>query len=148
MKLALGLVLSVPLIVSCSHLRESDVVDPQVHGGWTGEGRFLDRGPHEEYGCFGIALTIHADNTVTGNVGSAALVDAAIASRPDDLLIEGRLDGPVCAEGTLPGLNKDWIVLILQPRGESAMGGNVHLRSNNTFDLGMRVCGLELARAP
>jgi hypothetical protein len=146
MKLVLAALLTTLGLSSCSHLRESDPIDPGIRGLWSGEGRFLDRDLNEEYGRFPIALEIGADNSVVGTVGVASLTDAVLRSRPDDPVIDGRLDGPVFREGTFPGLDKDCTVFLLQPKGDGAMGGNVHLKTNHTFDFGMRVCGLELTR--
>lgn len=148
MKLALLLLLCLPPLTACTHLRESDEVDPRVLGAWGGEGRFLDRDLHEEYGTFPIALEIRADRSVAGTVGQAGVVDGVIVGRPEDFVVDARLGGPVFTEGTLPGLEKDCVVFLLQPQGADEMGGNVHLKTNQTFDLGMRVCGLELKRAP
>ena len=147
-KPALFLLLNVPLIFSCSHLREGDVLDPNIRGVRTGEGRFLDRDLNEEYGRFPIAIEIHADDSVTGTVGAAALFEGVIKSRPEDFLVSASLEGPVHEEGSLPEEKKDCVILIMQPLDATTLEGNVHLKTNFTFDFSMRVCGLELSRSP
>ena len=148
MKKTACVLLGAALLASCSHLEESDEVGPEIRGSWTGQGRFLDRDLAGEYGEFSVSIEIHPDNSVTGTVGAATLTDAVVRSRPEDFLIEGELEGAVFREGSLPGEKKDCVVFILAPPDGAVTGGNIHLKTNLTFDVKMRVGGLELARAP
>lgn len=140
-----GLLVAV-LLGSCSHLRESDVVGPEIRGTWSGEGRFLDRELAKEYGTFPVGIDVHADNSVSGTVGKATLSAGVVKRRPEDFLIEGRLEGAVFESGSLPAEKKDSVVLILAPPENAATTGDIHLKSGRSFDVRMRVCGVKLAR--
>jgi len=146
MKKILALLLTVPLFMACAHLRESDDVDPIVQGAWVGEGRFYDRDLKQEYGNFAVAIEIHPDNSVSGNVGGASLAAGVIKSRPNDFVIEADLTGPVFDQGTMPGLKKDTVVFILKPPGDAGTEGNIHLKTNLFFDFSMRVGGVDLQK--
>ncbi len=142
------MLLIVGLLPGCSHLSESHDVDPAVHGAWAGEGRFYDRDLAQEYGTYPVAIEVHADDTVTGSVGAARLLEGSIVSRPEDHLVRARLTGAVFAEGSLPGEDRDCVVLILQTTDGAVTGGNIHLKTNFTFDFAMRVGEVALSRAP
>jgi hypothetical protein len=147
MKTVICALLAAALLGSCSSkFRESDEVGPEIRGTWSGEGRFLDRDLNEEYGRFPVRIEIHEDNSVTGTLGSATLTEAVVKSRPEDFLIDGELEGAVFAEGSLPGEKKDCVVFLLTPPAEAATAGNIHLKTNHTFDVKMRVCGVELSQ--
>lgn len=79
-------------------------------------------------------IQIHADNTVSGTVGGATLVEA-------------ELTGKVFDAGSLPDEKKDTIVFILQPPGEAGTDGDFHLKTNLVFDFTMRAGELKLARS-
>jgi hypothetical protein len=142
MKKIIVLLLAIPMLMACAHLRESDDVDPIVQGTWIGEGHFYDRDLKQEYGNFAVTIEIHPDNSVSGDVGGASLAGGVIKSRPNDFLIESELTGPVVDQGTLPGLKKDTVVFILKPPGDVGTEGNIHLKTNLIFDFSMRVGGL------
>ena len=139
MKKIIVLLLAIPLFMGCVHLRQSDDVDPIVQGAWMGEGHFFDRDLNQEYGNFVVTIEIHPDNSVSGTVGGASLMGGVVKSRPNDFLIEAELTGQVFDAGTLPGLKKDNVVLILNPPGAERTEGNIHLKTNPIFDFSMRV---------
>lgn len=141
------LLMLVPFFTSCAHLAESDDVDPVIHGSWVGEGRFYDRDLKAEYGTVPVTLEIASDNTVSGMVGHAAVTAGVIKSRPQDFLIEAALEGDVFESGTLPGEDKDSLVVILQAPEGAATDGDFHLKTNLAFDFGMRAGAVKLARA-
>jgi hypothetical protein len=142
----IALLLAASLLAGCAHLRESDVVDPVIHGEWTGQGRFYDRDLNAEYGKFPLAIEVHPDNTVTGTVGGAKLADGVIKSRRDDFLIEAKLTGEVLESGSLPDENKDSLVLIVSPPDGDKADGDFHLKTNLTFDFSMRAGEMTLTR--
>ena len=150
-RVALILALAIPLttILGCAHLRESDDIDPIIHGTWAGEGRFYDRDLNEEYGTFTVAFEVHPDGTVSGTVGSANLTGGVIKSRPEDFLVEAELAGNVFEDGSLPEEHKDRVVFILEPPGAAAAGtnGDFHLKTNLAFDVTMRAGALTLTRS-
>ena len=146
MKKIIVLLLTVPLFMACAHLKESDDVDPIVHGTWVGKGRFYDRSVNGEYGKFEVTMEIHPDNTVSGSVGGASLADGVIKSRPGDFLIEAELIGQVFDTGSLPGEKKDTVVFILKPPGDAGTDGDFHLKTNLLFDFSMRAGALDLSR--
>jgi len=141
------LLLTLPIFLACAHLQESDDVDPIVHGSWVGEGRFYDRHLNEEYGKVPLTIEIHPDNSVSGTVGGAVLVEGVIKSRPNDFLIEADLIGQVFDAGSLPGEKKDTVVFILMPPGDASTDGNFHLKTNLTLDFSMRAGELRLSRS-
>jgi hypothetical protein len=112
-----------------------------------GEGRFYDRHLNQEYGKFSVALEIHPDNSVSGTVGGATLVEGVIRSRPNDFLIEAKLTGLVFQAGSLPDEKKDWLVFILEPPESAIAKGDFHLKTNLTFDFNMRAGELTLSRS-
>ncbi len=61
-------------------------------------------------------------------------------------MIEGRLEGPLVERGSLLEEKKDCVVFLLSPPEMAATQGNIHLKTNRTFDVNMRVCGVKLAR--
>jgi hypothetical protein len=137
---------AIVLPTACSHLRESDEIDPIVHGSWTGEGRFYDRDLNQEYGKFPVAFEIDPDGSVRGHVGEATLTDGVVKSRPEDFLVEARLNGSVFGDGSLPDEHKDRVVFILEPPDGAAMNGDFHLKTNFAFDISMRAGALTLER--
>jgi hypothetical protein len=143
----LPLLLTAALAGACSNVPESQPASEPMLGTWTGSGRFLDRELAAEHGEFPMMLEVHEDGSVTGTVGSARLQAAALESRPGDYRVAARLDGAVFEAGTFAGEDKDCVVLLLQPDDTARLEGNVHLKTNITFDPRMRVGGLSLARA-
>ena len=150
-RVAMILALAVPLTMTlgCAHLRESDDIDPIIHGTWAGEGRFYDRDLNAEYGTFAVAFEVHPDGTVRGTVGRARLTDGVIKSRPEDFLVEATLTGAVFEDGSLPDEHKDRVVFILEPPEGAAADtrGDFHLKTNLTFDVSMRAGALTLTRS-
>ena len=146
MKPMILLLLTVPLMLSCAHLRESDEVDPSIHGTWAGEGRFYDRDLKAEYGTVALTLEIHPDNSVRGSMGGATLVEGVIKSRPGDFLIEGALTGQVFDAGSFPEEEKDNLVIILKPPESETTTGDFHLKTNLAFDFSMRAGAVTLSR--
>lgn len=147
---SLPLLLTAALAGACSNVPGGPDGHPApdpVRGTWTGTVRFLDRDLAAEHGEFPLLLEVHEDGSVTGTVGSARLRAAALESRRDDYRVAARLDGAVFEQGTLAGEDKDCVVLLLQPDDTAHLEGNLHLKTNFTFDPRMRVCGLSLARA-
>jgi hypothetical protein len=63
-------------------------------------------------------------------------------------VVHGRLTGSVFEQGSLPAEGKDCLVILIE-LGEngSFKDGNIHLKTNFTFDFTMRVGGLVLARS-
>lgn len=136
------------MLASCSHQRVLPEVDPMIRGNWTGEGWFLDVKLDREYGRFPAIITIHPDNTVSGSVGAASIKEGAVKQRTSDFLVQGRLTGPVFERGTLPAEGKDRVVILIQlDKNGSFKDGNIHLKTNFTFDFTMRVGGLTLTRS-
>jgi hypothetical protein len=146
MKRMIILLLAIPLLVGCTHLRESDTVDPVIHGKWAGQAKFYDRELNEEYGEYSMTIEIHPDNSVSGTVGSAGLEDGVIKSRPNDFLIEANLIGDVMDSGSIPGESKDSLVLIINAPDNGSAAGDFHLKTNLFLDFSMRAGELNLSR--
>lgn len=89
---------------------------------------------------------IDTANTVRGTVGSATVTDGVIKSRPQDFLIEAALTGDVFETGSLPDEDKDTLVVILQSPDGAGTDGDFHLKTNLTFDFGMRAGEVSLTR--
>ncbi len=134
------------LLGCCLVSTKSGPSAPELRGTWTGEARFLDRDLAKEYGSFAVDIEVHADDSVSGTLGSAALTDAVALGRAEDFVIKGGLKGHVFEGGTMLDEENDCVVFILSPPAGVATAGNIHLKSNPIFDANMRVCGVELTR--
>lgn len=149
MKKPLFLALCASALIGCCWLpRRSAPIGSALRGTWSGEAHFLDLTLATEYGVFAVTLTIDGDDVIGGSVGSAKLVDAELESRPEEWIVHAKLEGDVFEQGSLPEQGKDLVVFILSEPTDSTTSGNLHLKSNSMFDFTMRVCGIELARAP
>ncbi len=142
------LVLVIPLLTSCSHSSALLRVDPVIRGNWNGEGWFLDVKLDREYGRFPVAITVHPDNTVHGNLGAASIKEGTIEQTTSHFEVRGRLIGPVFEKGSLPAEGKDCVIMLIQLENGSFKDGNIHLKTNFTFDFTMRVGGLTLTKSP
>ena len=146
MKKMVLLVLAIPMLFGCTHLKESDTVNTVIHGKWEGQAKFYDQALNEEYGKYAMTIEIHPDNSVSGKIGNAILEDGVIKSRPRDFLIEGKLTGNVLETGSLPEENKDRFVLILGSPEDGSSAGDFHLKTNLFFDFSMRAGAVDLSR--
>lgn len=135
-------------LLACNHLKKLETVDSEIYGSWAGHSQFLDVALHQEYGTFPVVVEVRSDNTVTGTVGVASITDAKVVQRSNDYLIRGRLKGSVFKQGSLPREHKDCVIMLIELENGNFKDGNLHLKTNFTFDFSMRVCGLTLDRIP
>ena len=121
---------------------------PYLLGKWEGQGRFLDVDLHNEVGLVELSIDIQERDVIVGSLGEATLTNTAIKHAKYGFEIKGILDGKVKNDMSL---SKDHlIVLLVLPEGDrqnvNSSEANFHLKGNYTFDLGMRVGGVTLAK--
>ena len=138
------------VLVGCCLVSTRPAASPAPFvGRWSGEAPFLDRDLAAEYERFPVELEVRSDGTLSGTLGAARVADVELyAWEERGLEVHARIEGSIFAEGSLSSRDKDCVVLLLPPEQEGALSGNLHLKSNFTFDLSMLVCGLELTRGP
>lgn len=138
------------VLVGCCLVSTRPTASPTPFvGRWSGEAPFLDRDLAAEYTAFPVELEVRPDGTLSGSLGGARLAEVELyAWEEHGLEIHARIEGSIFTEGSLPSRGKDCVVLLLPPQHDGVLSGNLHLKSNFAFDLSMKVCGLELVRAP
>jgi hypothetical protein len=138
------------VLVGCCLMSPRTTASPAPFvGRWSGEAPFLDRDLSAEYRAISVELDVRVDGTLAGSLGAARLVDVELYGWEEQgLEVRARIDGAIFPEGSLPSREKRSVVLLLPSERDGTLSGNLHLKSDFTFDLSMLVCGLELTRAP
>ena len=143
------LILSISIACSSPNKNESLVeTNPFLIGKWSGEGGFLDTDLNQEIGNVWIEFEIFDDNSVTGMIGDALIVETKLYAANYGFEISGKLDSKI-KDGH--ELDKDHIYILLvipenHDRNISSSDANFHLKSNSIFDFDMKVGGVILAR--
>jgi len=146
----LAIILVTFFTISCGQqiLDSENVIqsNPYLVGKWIGEGRFLDKDLHEEIGD--IIVEITKDNKVLARIGEATFTNTNIYKADYGFEIKGKLDKKVASSADL---DKDCVIILLvlpKENRENAISSdaNFHLKSNFTFDFGMRVGGVKLIK--
>lgn len=139
-------------IVSCGQQRPDNEKiiksNPYLIGKWMGEGRFLDTDLFKEVGMILVEIEITKDNEVFARIGEAIFTNTSIHKANYGFEIKGKLDRKV---SNSTDLDKDCAIILLvlsteNSENASFSDANFHLKSNFTFDFGMRVGGVKLIK--
>jgi len=140
------------LIASCNGEKANNETiiseNSYLVGFWSGEGRFLDTDLDEQIGTVNVKIKINEDYSLSGTIGAAKLDDLRIENANHGFNIYGYLDSKIDPASDLD--KKCMILLLVLPeegRSETiSSDANFHLKSNFTFDFGMRVGGVTLSK--
>lgn len=91
-----NLIFIMALVISCKGQETSkiDMVEsnPNLIGKWHGEVSFLTKKFDDEFGKLKIDFQIHKDNTITGVIGDAKIIESKIKKRNWGFEIQVKLD--------------------------------------------------------
>ena len=154
----LGFIYFIALVISCTSQKSDNenlvASNPFLIGKWTGEGGFLNVDFNKEVGKVMLEIEINKDNTVSGKIGNARLMETSIKKVNYGFEIKGILDSRLDSR---INKNKDLkknhlIILLVTPIKNSndvmVSDANFHLKSNYIFDFTMRVGGVLLTKVP
>ena len=145
------ILLLLSFVTACSGPEKAENIvesHPYLVGKWSGEGGFLDTDLKNEIGDVWVEFEIFNDNSVTGKIGDAQIIDAELSIANYGIGITGMLDSKI-KDGH--ELDKDHIIILLvlpeDYQGDiNTSDAKFHLKSNSIFDFGMRVGGVMLVR--
>ncbi len=135
--------------ISCSSQQNNDLISSNQYliGKWVGNGKFLDKNL-QHFGLVSFEIEIKKDNTITGKIGDALLIETAIkkAKNFNGFEVYGILDTKLKKDKELN--RKHLIILLNLPKGQNEIINKIdadfHLKTNFTFDFGMKVGNVQL----
>ena len=141
--LVLPLLALATMFPACSR---SQALDPaRLVGRWSGSGSFSSGDLQKKVGSLPFVAEFTPDRSGTGRVGQATLQDVRMTPTRDQIEVRATLVGSVGAD---PALAKNRLVLLVTRLDESTLQAEFHLKSNFTFDPGMREGRVVLTRVP
>ena len=130
------------LFTACS---QTQALDPRLVGRWSGSGSFSSADLQKKVGSLPFVAEFKPDRSATGRVGQATLQDVRMKPTRDHVEVRAKVVGSIGAD---PALAKDHLVLLVTMLNESTIQAEFHLKSNFTFDPGMREGRVVLTRIP
>jgi hypothetical protein len=141
----ISLMLAFIFLISCEDQSQNNKevinTNPFLIGSWTGEGRFLDVDLANDLGMVFIKTEIKENGKIIGSIGDADLIRTKIRVAKFGFEIRGELSSKINRNSSF---DKDHLIILLvlpeENRSEIISSeANFHLKSNYTFDAGMRV---------
>ena len=149
----LTILFAVALIMSCSSSKtdQEKLISENNYliGKWTGDGHFMNVNFAGEIGEVGIEFEIKNNFQISGKIGEAMLTNMSIEEAKYGFAIKGQLNSKIKKDNEF---DKDHLIILLvlakENRAEvNASKANFHLKDSYSFDLGMRVGGVELVKS-
>jgi len=140
-----GLVLCMTLCLLTACVQEEFTGScPELYGSWEGSGKLFNVKTNDLIGQIPFSIAVHPDNSVSGDLGDAQLMDAHIEEWRYGYRVKGTLKGDVKSEVKL---DKNCLFILLFYVDEEKIDGNFHIKSNFFFDFSMEVGGFTLTRS-
>ena len=117
---------------------------PELYGSWEGSGKLFNVKTNDLIGQIPFSIAVHPDNSVSGDLGDAQLMDAHIEEWRNGYRVKGTLKGDVKSEVKL---DKNCLFILLFNVDEEKIDGDFHIKSNFFFDFSMEVGGFTLTRS-